>query len=146
MAIKPSYTLYSLAQPRETEPNSRLYFSDGLPSSSLPTNILQCLELDRVAGRSRPAQSRRHHVGNGLATTNCLYTQNVVGHTACVNALSFSHLGEDLLVTGACAYMYMYIHVHRCYGMTSWPQAQLHTMGGAQFSTLLFAFCGLVNL
>ena len=100
MAIKPSYALYDLAKPREKDPGSRLYFLEGSHSSFLPTNILQCLELDHVTGRTRPGRCRKHCVSSGLARANWLYTQNVVGHTACVNALNFSSMGEEFLVTG----------------------------------------------
>jgi hypothetical protein len=39
-------------------------------------------------------------VNSGLATAKCLYSQNVLGHRGCVNAVNFSNAGEELLVSG----------------------------------------------
>ena len=97
---RPKYTHYSLAPPRAQEPVSRLYALRHSQNRSFPTNLLQCLELDRVTPRARPDHYRQQYVSEGLTKTNQLYSQNVVGHSGCVNAINFSNQGEDLLVTG----------------------------------------------
>ena len=79
---------------------SRLYALQHSQNRSFPTNVLQCLELDRVTPRTRPDHYKQQYVSKGLAKTNQLYSQNVVGHSGCVNAINFSNQGEQLLVTG----------------------------------------------
>ena len=111
---RPKYTHYSLAQPRDREHISRLYGSERAQNGSFPTNIVQCLQLDHVGSRSRPKHFRQQYVNGGLARAKYLYSQDVLGHTGCVNAINFSNLGEDLLITGTDihthVHTYMYIH------------------------------------
>ena len=109
---RPKYTHYSLAQPRDREHISRLYGSERAQNGSFPTNIVQCLQLDHVGSRSRPKHFRQQYVNGGLARAKYLYSQDVLGHTGCVNAINFSNLGEDLLITGTDIHIHAYIHVH----------------------------------
>lgn len=97
---KPKYTHYSLAQERGRERISCLYASDRAQRSNFPTNIVQCLQLDHVTSRRQPKRYREHYVNNGLTNAKYLYSQNVTGHTGCINAVNFSHAGEELLVSG----------------------------------------------
>lgn len=99
-ASRPKYTHYDLNKVRERERMSYLYASDREPRRTFPKNVVQCLQLDHVIAKQQPSRYRKHYVENGLATTKCMYTRNVVGHTGCVNAVSFSHSGEELLVSG----------------------------------------------
>ena len=95
-AEKPKYTHYDLNKGRERERKSCLRAQ----SQTFPTNIVQCLQLDHVIAKQQPTRYRQHYVENGLATAKYMYTRNVTGHTGCVNALNFSHAGEELLVSG----------------------------------------------
>ena len=69
------------------------------PSQKAPTNLLKCLELDQ-ANVGHPLLHRQQYVTDGLATTSCMHTTDIMGHHGCVNAVSFSNLGEEFLVTG----------------------------------------------
>ena len=69
------------------------------PSQKAPTNLLKCLELDQ-AYVGHPLLHRQQYVTDGLATTSCMHTTDIMGHHGCVNAVSFSNLGEEFLVTG----------------------------------------------
>lgn len=97
---KSKYTHYSLGQERGRERISCLYASDRPQKGNIPTNIVQCLQLDHVTSRRQPKLYREHYVNNGLTSAKYLYSQNVIGHTGCINAVNFSNTGEELLVSG----------------------------------------------
>ena len=97
---KSKYTHYSLGQERGRERISCLYASDRPQKGNIPTNIVQCLQLDHVTSRRQPTLYREHYVNNGLTSAKYLYSQNVTGHTGCINAVNFSNAGEELLVSG----------------------------------------------
>ena len=107
-ANKPKYTHYDLGQTLDRPRTSLLYSLDGSQSRSFPTNIVQCLQLDHVTGKHQPKRYRHRYVSGGLARTKCLYSQNVSGHRGCVNAINFSHDGEEFLVSGTA-------HIHTVY-------------------------------
>ena len=69
------------------------------PRQKAPTNLLKCLELDQTY-LGHPLLRRQQYVTNGLATTDCMHTTDIMGHHGCVNAVAFSNLGEEFLVTG----------------------------------------------
>ena len=69
------------------------------PRQKAPTNLLKCLELDQTY-LGHPLLHRQQYVTNGLATTDCMHTTDIMGHHGCVNAVAFSNLGEEFLVTG----------------------------------------------
>ena len=97
---KSKYTYYSLGQERGRERISCLYASDRPQKGNIPTNIVQCLQLDHVTSRRQSKLYREHYVNNGLTSAKYLYSQNVIGHTGCINAVNFSNTGEELLVSG----------------------------------------------
>ena len=119
---KPKYTHYSLSQAQKRERISCLYSSDRAQSSSFPTNIVQCLQLDHVISKHR---YRQYYVNNGLARAKYLYSQNVFGHTGCVNAVNFSNSGEELLVSGTERYNYVSPALQNTHTHT-----HTHTIGG----------------
>ena len=63
-------------------------------------NILQCLEKDRLCSWKRPAEFRQRYLDQKLATTDHMYSVNISGHCGCVNALAFSNVSQQYLVTG----------------------------------------------
>ena len=66
---------------------------------SAPSNVVKCLELDRLCQR-RPLLYREQYLANGLASVSCMHVTDIVGHHGCVNAVSFSNDREEHLVTG----------------------------------------------
>jgi len=66
---------------------------------SAPTNLLTCLQRDQACVEC-PLLYRAQYVANGVNTASYMHTTDIIGHHGCVNAVSFSNLGEDFLVTG----------------------------------------------
>ena len=98
--IGESSPLDSLASSPSEKPSSKE--DDRVPLLTTNTrHILKCLEFDQIQGRKRgPTFHREQYLNNGLLTAKSLYSTDVVGHHGCVNALAFSKLGEEFLVTG----------------------------------------------
>ena len=67
---------------------------------SAPTNLLTCLQQDQACVGC-PLLYRTQYVANGVNTASYMHTTDIIGHHGCVNAVSFSNLGEDFLVTGS---------------------------------------------
>lgn len=67
---------------------------------SAPTNLLTCLQQDQACV-GYPLLYRNQYVANGVNTASYMHTTDIIGHHGCVNAVSFSNLGEDFLVTGS---------------------------------------------
>lgn len=86
---------------RERAPHSARHMTWGWPSPGLhvPRSLLSCLELDRAAAGC-PLVHRQRHVAQGLEVSSSLNTADIKAHTGCVNAVTFSNLGEEYLATG----------------------------------------------
>ena len=97
----PSVPVLEVPSPRRRRGifSTPLYTAKDYFDRASPTNVLKCLELDQLS-LQRPLLYREQYLNNGLATTGHMHTTDIRGHHGCVNAISFSNLGEEFLATG----------------------------------------------
>lgn len=63
------------------------------------TSLASHLEADRLCAR-RPLFHRQHYLARALDSAEGMYSTDIRGHTGCINAVTFSNLGEHFLASG----------------------------------------------
>lgn len=73
--------------------------SERLLGGACGTGLASHLEADRFCAR-RPLFHRHHFLARALDSAKGMYSTDIRGHTGCINAVTFSNLGEHFLASG----------------------------------------------